>query len=73
MFYSLMCTTILLACVSSTETVVRPLVDSAPIQSNTIQKIVTVLENTVTDEARALKKVFLSNRSITCNDGSQAG
>lgn len=73
MFCWIICSTILLTSVSSTETVVRPIADSAPIQSNTIQRIVTVLENKGNDETRALKKVFLSNRSITCNDGSQAG
>lgn len=72
MFCWMVCA-IVLTIVSSTETVVRPLADSAPIKSNTIQRIVTVLENKVNDETRSLKKVFLSNRSITCNDGSQAG
>ncbi|XP_022911486.1 palmitoleoyl-protein carboxylesterase NOTUM [Onthophagus taurus] len=30
-------------------------------------------ENRTQNEAKALKKVYLSNRTITCNDGSQSG
>lgn len=44
-----------------------------PIRTNTIQGIARETENREVDETRALKKVFLSNRSVTCNDGSQAG
>lgn len=44
-----------------------------PINTNTIQRIVETIGSRVSDEARLLKKVFLSNRSVTCNDGSQAG
>ncbi|CAH0553024.1 unnamed protein product [Brassicogethes aeneus] len=43
-----------------------------PIYSNTIQRVVQNSE-TRGHDVRALKKVFLSNRSITCNDGSQSG
>lgn len=42
-----------------------------PIYTNNIQRFVH--ENKNHEEIRALKKVFLSNRSVTCNDGSQAG
>lgn len=44
-----------------------------PIQSNTIQKLIKILEKYGLEEQRGLKRVYLSNRSITCNDGSQAG
>ncbi|CAG9825104.1 unnamed protein product [Phaedon cochleariae] len=46
-----------------------------PIDSNTIQRFNQNPEqnDTKDNEVKALKKVFLSNRSITCNDGSQAG
>lgn len=42
-------------------------------QSNTIQKLISILGKYEADEQRGLKRVYLSNRSITCNDGSQAG
>ncbi|XP_011872401.1 PREDICTED: protein notum homolog [Vollenhovia emeryi] len=42
-------------------------------QSNTIRKVMSYLGKYGLDDQRALKKVYLSNRSITCNDGSQAG
>ncbi|KAF5295937.1 hypothetical protein FQA39_LY12709 [Lamprigera yunnana] len=45
----------------------------ATISTNTIQRLQENSENRKNDERRLLKKVFLSNRSITCNDGSQAG
>lgn len=41
-----------------------PFIDSNSIQGPT--------ESTVSD-SRSLKRVFLSNRTVTCNDGSQAG
>lgn len=44
-----------------------------PIITNTIQRFYETSQNRGNDETRSLKKVFLSNRSITCNDGSQAG
>ncbi|KAK1127267.1 hypothetical protein K0M31_003811 [Melipona bicolor] len=43
------------------------------IQGNTIQKLIKILEKYGLEEQRGLKRVYLSNRSITCNDGSQAG
>ncbi|EEZ98657.1 palmitoleoyl-protein carboxylesterase NOTUM isoform X1 [Tribolium castaneum] len=43
-----------------------------PIYTNNIQRFVHRQENK-NEEIRALKRVFLSNRSVTCNDGSQAG
>ncbi|XP_046491121.1 palmitoleoyl-protein carboxylesterase NOTUM [Neodiprion pinetum] len=46
---------------------------SPVIQSNTIQKFIEVLGKYELEDQRALKRVYLSNRSITCNDGSQAG
>lgn len=42
-------------------------------QSNTIQKLMSILGKYGLDDQRGLKRVYLSNRSITCNDGSQAG
>ncbi|XP_050515661.1 palmitoleoyl-protein carboxylesterase NOTUM [Diabrotica virgifera virgifera] len=46
-----------------------------PIYTNTIQRFDHSSDHNGTheNEVKALKKVFLSNRSITCNDGSQAG
>ncbi|CAG9860709.1 unnamed protein product [Phyllotreta striolata] len=45
-----------------------------PISTNIIQRFESSGHNqTQESSAKALKKVFLSNRSITCNDGSQAG
>ncbi|XP_048512534.1 palmitoleoyl-protein carboxylesterase NOTUM isoform X2 [Athalia rosae] len=46
---------------------------SPVIQSNTIQKFIEVLGKYELEDQRSLKRVYLSNRSITCNDGSQAG
>lgn len=47
---------------------------AVPIRTNDIRKVIAVTDSrTVADETRALKKVFLANRSVTCNDGSQAG
>lgn len=43
------------------------------IYSNTIQRFQPNEKMKEFDETRALKKVFLSNRSIVCNDGTQAG
>ncbi|XP_066583261.1 palmitoleoyl-protein carboxylesterase NOTUM [Prorops nasuta] len=48
-------------------------VTSPGMPSNTIQKLIKILEKYGLEEQRGLKKVYLSNRSITCNDGSQAG
>lgn len=42
-------------------------------QSNTIQKLISILGKYGLDDQRGLKRVYLSNRTITCNDGSQAG
>lgn len=45
-----------------------------PIHTNSIQRFAQNQDQeSKGGEVRALKKVFLSNRSITCNDGSQAG
>ncbi|XP_057651110.1 palmitoleoyl-protein carboxylesterase NOTUM [Diorhabda carinulata] len=46
-----------------------------PIYTNSIQRFENSGDQNGTqeNEVKALKKVFLSNRSITCNDGSQAG
>lgn len=44
-----------------------------PIFTNAIHRDIPNKSEPVAGEARPLKKVFLSNRSITCNDGSQAG
>lgn len=41
------------------------------IESNSI-RIITETGRPTTD-SRSLKRVFLSNRTVTCNDGSQAG
>ncbi|XP_030747705.1 palmitoleoyl-protein carboxylesterase NOTUM [Sitophilus oryzae] len=43
-----------------------------PIYTNSIQRVVTNRTSLNTD-IKPLKKVFLSNRAVTCNDGSQAG
>lgn len=51
-----------------------PFVPRHTIESNSIQRIFTEKGHITTyDASRALKRVFLSNRTITCNDGSQAG
>nr|XP_050861477.1 palmitoleoyl-protein carboxylesterase NOTUM [Vespula vulgaris] len=47
--------------------------NSPGLQSNTLQKLIKILEKYGLEEQRGLKRVYLSNRSITCNDGSQAG
>ncbi|EFN84998.1 Protein notum-like protein, partial [Harpegnathos saltator] len=47
--------------------------DSPPLQSNAIQRLLRLLGKYGSDDPRSLKRVYLSNRSITCNDGSQAG
>lgn len=48
--------------------------DELPVKTNTIQGLIhTASTNQEIQEAKSLKKVFLSNRTITCNDGSQAG
>lgn len=45
-----------------------------PVQSNTIHEVIHYWKKyPEQDDYKSLKKVFLSNRSITCNDGSQAG
>lgn len=41
------------------------------IESNSIQQVVENVSGEVND--RALKRVYLSNRTVTCNDGSQSG
>lgn len=44
------------------------------IESNSIQRAFNEKgRTTIIDASRALKRVFLSNRTVTCNDGSQAG
>lgn len=44
------------------------------IESNSIQRSFTDKgHTTIIDPSRSLKRVFLSNRTVTCNDGSQAG
>lgn len=49
-------------------------VSTPPIHTNTIQRLIKILENkSVSDESRGLKRVYLSDRHITCNDGSRAG
>lgn len=52
----------------------RSLSYQSPIESNSIQKLYesTSTSRSVSD-SRFLKRVFLSNRTVTCNDGSQAG
>ena len=42
------------------------------IESNSIQRDI-VETQTHNDFSRSLKRVFLSNRTVTCNDGSQSG
>lgn len=42
------------------------------VDSNSIQKVSSG-EIEKNDDSRSLKRVFLSNRTIVCNDGSQAG
>ncbi|XP_055686728.1 palmitoleoyl-protein carboxylesterase NOTUM [Lutzomyia longipalpis] len=44
--------------------------NSILIESNSVQRVVGETQRT---EARGLKRVFLSNRTVACNDGSQAG
>ncbi|KAH1000464.1 hypothetical protein HUJ05_006804, partial [Dendroctonus ponderosae] len=58
--------------------VVSPVVSIAvqdAIFSNAIQRDKTIPNKTspATGDVKPLKKVFLSDRSVTCNDGSQAG
>lgn len=44
------------------------------IESNSIQRSFAEKGRaTIIDPSRSLKRVFLSNRTVTCNDGSQAG
>lgn len=60
--------------VSSRSTNASPSPQQFSIESNTIQRIFTEKGRpTIIDSSRALKRVFLSNRTVTCNDGSQAG
>lgn len=50
--------------------------DELPVRTNVIQGLAPPTAATTPEgqqEAKSLKKVFLSNRAITCNDGSQAG
>lgn len=42
-----------------------------PIESNSIQH--QLISSDVYGNSKALKRVFLSNRTVTCNDGSMAG
>ncbi|KAH0956419.1 hypothetical protein HN011_011822 [Eciton burchellii] len=41
--------------------------------TNTIRQLIKILGKQAPEDQRELKRVYLSNRSITCNDGSQAG
>lgn len=41
------------------------------IESNSIQR--QLPETDLYQDSKALKRVFLSNRTVTCNDGSKAG
>lgn len=43
------------------------------IETNTIQRPPGNSSGRAAIDSRALKRVFLSNRNVTCNDGSQAG
>lgn len=44
------------------------------IESNSIQRLFTEKgQPALIDPSRSLKRAFLSNRTVTCNDGSQAG
>lgn len=43
------------------------------IESNSIQRRFQNTSGRSIIDSRALKRVFLSNRTVTCNDGSQAG
>lgn len=44
------------------------------IESNSVQRMyIEKGDATIIDPSRSLKRVFLSNRTVTCNDGSQAG
>lgn len=43
------------------------------IESNSIQRHFENTSGRSVSDSRALKRVFLSNRTVTCNDGSQAG
>lgn len=45
----------------------------ALIESNSIQRHYENTSGRSVSDSRALKRVFLSNRTVTCNDGSQAG
>ncbi|XP_057319652.1 palmitoleoyl-protein carboxylesterase NOTUM [Microplitis mediator] len=59
---------------SAPDTVSLSPAPASPItQSNTIQKLRKILEKNDQEEPRELKRVSLSNRFVTCNDGSQAG
>lgn len=71
--------------ISNTKTIVSTVIPSSSnhhqaIHSNTIQRLIKILENNTTSSSdepahptRGLKRVYLSNRNITCNDGSRAG
>ena len=43
------------------------------IESNSIQRHYENIYNGFSNDSKSLKRVFLSNRTVTCNDGSQAG
>lgn len=45
----------------------------ALIESNSIQRHYENTSGRSVSDSKALKRVFLSNRTVTCNDGSQAG
>ncbi|XP_060524164.1 palmitoleoyl-protein carboxylesterase NOTUM [Cylas formicarius] len=47
--------------------------DQQPIFTNAIQRVVQTQASSATGHFKPLKKVFLSDRAVTCNDGSQAG
>ncbi|KAI4458352.1 notum-related [Holotrichia oblita] len=45
-----------------------------PLNTNLVQRYLhTIVEGKPANETKGLKKVFLSKRTITCNDGSQSG
>lgn len=59
---------------SNARTTNRPRQHRLPIESNSIQPQQQLHNmNNYGGTSKALKRVFLSNRTVTCNDGSQAG
>jgi O-palmitoleoyl-L-serine hydrolase len=68
--------TLLLLAIEMQETVARANNASKQkllIETNSIQRTNVELDSVGGNSSRALKRVFLSNRNIKCNDGSQAG